>query len=145
ARTIPASRLILRSRDTAPAAVAEVLGTEACIRIDRLRLLRNDPILSEEIWLPADRFDGIETVPEAEIGPLLYPFYLERHGVFIATADDEVSFGTATPLVAARLGLAEGDPVALIERTAFAVDGTAMEWRRATGPAHRFRYRSRIG
>lgn len=145
ARTIPVSRLILRARKIAPAAVAGILGTEACIRIDRLRLLGNDPVLFEEIWLPEAKFSGIETEPESEIGPLLYPFYLERYGIFIASADEEVSFASAAKSVASRLGLEEGDPVAVIERTAFTVDGSPSEWRRAIGPAHRFRYRSRIG
>ena len=37
------------------------------------------------------------------------------------------------------------DPVARIERTAFAMTGEAIEWRVASGRADRFRYRSRIG
>ena len=145
AKTIPVSRLVARSLQTAPAEVAEVLGTADCIRIDRLRLLKDQPILSEEIWLPRARFDGIETVAEGEIGPLLYPFYLERFGTFVAHAEDEVSFATPPAEIARRLGLAADAFVAVIERTAFALDGSAIEWRRAMGPARSFRYRSRIG
>jgi len=144
-RSIPQSRLIARTRACAPEAVAAVLGTEDCIRIDRLRALADEPVLSEEIWLPAARFAGIETEEETAIGPLLYPFYLEHFGIFVARAEDEVSFAAASPVEAQRLDLAPGAPVAVIERTAFALDGSAVEWRRAVGPAGRFRYRSRIG
>ncbi|MER5173933.1 GntR family transcriptional regulator [Thioclava sp. GXIMD2076] len=142
--TIPVSRLIARTRATAPEAVARILGTSDCVRIERVRLLQDIPWLSEDIWLPRARFDGIEAVPEMEIGPLLYPFYLGRYGQFIARAEDEVRFGKATEIAAERLNLPAAAPVALIERTAFALDGQALEWRLACGAADRFRYRSRI-
>lgn len=145
AQSIPVSRLIARSVLNAPAEIAAVLGSGDCIRIDRLRLLQDTPILTEEIWLPRARFDGIETVAEAEIGPLLYPYYLERFGVFVARAEDEVSFAKPPAAISKRLRLAAGEFVAVIERTAFALDGSAIEWRRAMGPARSFRYRSRIG
>ncbi|SFC37687.1 GntR family transcriptional regulator [Tropicimonas isoalkanivorans] len=144
-KTIPVSRLVARSVQNAPEEAAEVLGTTDCIRIDRVRLLQDQPILSEEIWLPRERFEGIETVPEVEIGPLLYPFYLERFGAFVAHAEDEVSFASPPKAVAKRLGLAAGEFVAVIERTAFGLDGRPIEWRRSMGPARSFRYRSRIG
>lgn len=143
--TIPQSRLVARAIAQAPAAVAEVLGTTDCIRIERLRSHADSVLLAEEIWLPYDRFAGIETMPEAEFGPLLYPLYQDRFGVFIASAVDEVSFAPAPAAVATRLGIAAHTPAAVIERTAFAADGAAAEWRIAHGPSDRFRYRSRLG
>ncbi|WP_281967304.1 GntR family transcriptional regulator [Roseovarius nanhaiticus] len=145
ATSIPTSRLISRARVKAPAHVAETLGTDDVIQIHRLRCLSEQPLLSEEIYIRADRFEGFEAIPETEIGPLLYPVYFERFGVFVARAEDEVHFGTADAQTAARLGMAEGGNVALIERTAFDMAGEAIEWRRAAGRADNFRYRSRIG
>ena len=55
------------------------------------------------------------------------------------------SYGTASDITAKRLGLTPGEPIATIERTAFAMTGEAIEWRVASGRADRFRYRSRIG
>ena len=144
-QSIPTSRLISRAVVAAPAHVAEALGTADVIRIERLRCLSEQPLLSEEIYIPRARFDGFETLPDDAIGPLLYPVYFERFGVFVARAEDEVRFGAATEITARRLGLGAGDPVAIIERTAFAMTGEAIEWRRASGRADRFRYRSRIG
>lgn len=143
--TIPQSRLVARTIAQAPAAVASVLGTTECIRLERLRSHADSVLLAEEIWLPYDRFAGIETMPEPEFGPLLYPLYLDRFGVFIASAVDEVSFAPAPAVIATRLGIATDTPAAVIERTAFAADGTAVEWRIAHGPSDRFRYRSRLG
>ena len=145
ARSIPKSQLITRVRTTAPGPVAAILGTADTIRIERVRSLSGRPILAEEIYIRADRFEGLESLPAGELGPLLYPVYYDRFGVFVARAIDDVSFGRADATTAARLGIAEGAPVACIERTAFTIDGTAVEWRIARGDALNFRYRSRIG
>ncbi|BAI75008.1 transcriptional regulator (plasmid) [Azospirillum sp. B510] len=145
AATIPPSRIIARAMAAAPPAVAVILGTADCIRLDRLRGQSGALLLSEEIWLPRARFEGIDGLDDSQFGPLLYPLYFERFGVFIASAVDDVSFAPASPDIAARLGLAAGAPTAVIERTAYTVDGGAVEWRIAQGPADRFRYRSRLG
>lgn len=145
ARSIPKSQLITRVRMTAPEPVAAILGTADTIRIERVRSLSGRPILAEEIYIRADRFEGLESLPAHELGPLLYPVYYDRFGVFVARAIDDVSFGRADATTAARLGIAEAAPVACIERTAFTIDGTAIEWRIARGDALNFRYRSRIG
>lgn len=144
-QTIPQSRLFVRVAERASDSVAAILGTRDVLRIERLRSLGGRPLLSEEIFIPADRFRGFETLDEDELGPLLYPVYLERFGVFVARAEDEVSFGEADAITARRLDVATGDPIAIIERTAFAMDGTPIEWRVACGSARRFRYCSRIG
>jgi GntR family transcriptional regulator len=144
-QSIPTSRLISRVAVTAPPAIAARLGTDDTIRIERLRCLSEQPLLSEQIFIPRTRFEGFDAIPEQEIGPLLYPVYLDRYGIFVARAEDEVSFGRASAADARRLGIRENDPVALIERTAFTVSGEPIEWRIACGPADRFRYRSRIG
>ena len=143
--SMPSSRLISRRITAAPAQVKQALGTDRVIRIDRLRFLSEQPLLSEEIYIDADRFAGFETLADDEIGPLLYPVYYDRFGVFVARAEDEVSFSAATPTIAERLEIAPGAPIATIERTAFSMTGEAVEWRIASGPAERFRYRSRIG
>ncbi|TYC61893.1 GntR family transcriptional regulator [Rhodobacterales bacterium] len=144
-QSIPTSRLISRKQMTAPSGVAEVLGTNDVIRIERLRDFADRPFLSEEIYIPTNLFSGFEAMPDKEVGPLLYPVYLEHFGVFVASADDEVSFGTADETTAKRLGIGPGEAIAVIERTAYCISGTPVEWRIARGPANRFRYRSRIG
>ena len=143
--SIPTSRLISRVRTTAPDHVAQALGTGDVIRIERLRYLSEQPFLSEELYIPYASFAGFETLPDSEVGPLLYPVYLDRYGVFVNRAEDEVRFGAADSVTAKRLGLEQGDPVAVIERTAFTVAGEPIEWRIARGRADSFRYRSRIG
>lgn len=144
-QSIPTSRLISRARTTAPESVAKALGQTDVIRIERLRFLSEQPLLAEEIFIPHHLFDGFEHMPDTQIGPLLYPVYLEHFGVFVAKAEDEVRFDTADETTARRLEIVPGQPVAVIERTAFTMAGNPIEWRIARGRADRFRYRSRIG
>lgn len=143
--SIPSSRLISRVRVRAPEPVAAILGEQDVIRIERLRLISDQPLLSEDIYIPYAQFAGFETLPGDQIGPLLYPVYHEHFGIFVTRADDEVSFGRADSMTARRLKVETGDPVAIIERSAFAMSGQPVEWRIARGPANRFRYHSRIG
>jgi len=142
--SIPESRLILRAIVDGPHEVCEKLGDTRLIRIERVRSLGGSPVLFEEIYIPHSRFDGFEALPEQELGPLLYPLYFERFGVLIATATDEVSFGSASPRWARHLGVAEGAPVAIIERMAFDIERRPVEWRQAYGSAQRFRYQAQI-
>ncbi|MEL6219439.1 MAG: GntR family transcriptional regulator [Pseudomonadota bacterium] len=142
--SIPSSTLMLRSVTAAPEPAATVLGTSDAIKIIRLRSLSDMPVLFEEIYVSARRFAGFETLPESAIGPLLYPLYFERFGVLVKRATDDLSFGRASASVAKQLKLHEGDPLAVIRRTAFDIEGNAIEWRMAQGSAAQFRYRSEI-
>lgn len=143
--SIPQSAIRSREVVQAPPRLAELLGADELIRIERVRSLSGRPLLAEEIHISAARFPGFVSLPASELGPLLYPVYLDRFGVFVARAEDEVTFAAADRATAETLEIAPDDPIAVIERTAFAFDGSAVEWRIAKGSAARFRYRSRIG
>jgi GntR family transcriptional regulator len=142
--SIPSSQLILRCKTTAPTEVAAALGTSDVIKIVRLRSLSDQPVLFEEIYIPATQFTGFVELPEEALGPLLYPLYFEHFGVFVKRATDELSFSTASDGVAQQLQLGVGDPIAVIQRTAFDIEGNPVEWRIARGSAAQFRYRSEI-
>lgn len=141
---IPVSRILSRQRRTASDAIAAILGTRDAFRVERLRINHGEVLLAEEIWLAAARFPGFDTLDEAAFGPLLYPLYLERWGVLVVAAADEVSFRPAPEIIATHLGVAPGAPLAVVERSVTGADGAVIEWRRACGRAERFRYRSRI-
>lgn len=142
--TIPSSKLLERQCEKAPANISAILKTADCIRLNRLRSQGDIVLLNEEIWLPRELFGGIETLPEIEIGPLLYPVYWQRFHVFIANAEDEVSFALPPPDVAQRLGIQPNQYAARIERQALNANGEVVEWRCAWGSAEHFRYRSRL-
>lgn len=142
--SIPSSQLILRSMCPPPEEGAEALGTLDTTKIVRLRSLSDIPVLFEEIYIPADRFDGFTELPADDFGPLLYPLYFQRFGVFVKHATDELTFGRADETIAGQLQLKAADPLAVIRRTAFDIEGNPVEWRIAYGSATKFRYRSEI-
>lgn len=142
--TIPSSRLLSRALTKAPAEAAAALGTKEVIKIVRVRSLSEQPILYEEIYISSHLFAGFESLPQDELGPLLYPIYFDSFGVLVKSATDDLSFDTATREVASKLGIAHRDPIAVIRRTARGIDGKAVEWRIARGSAARFNYRSEI-
>ena len=141
---IPTSKLLLRSKTTAPEEAAAALGTQDTVKIVRLRSLSDQPVLFEEIYIPNSTFGDFVNLPEAGLGPLLYPIYFEHFGVLVKRATDDLSFGTASETVAQQLRLQPGDPLAVIRRTAFDIEGKPIEWRIAQGSAMQFRYRSEI-
>lgn len=142
--SIPSSLVLSRAVAPPPAEAAAALGTSDTIRITRLRSLSDQPVLYEELYIPADRFDGFTALEDSAFGPLLYPLYFERFGVLVKRASDEVSFDTAAQGVAQHLQINPGSPLAVIRRTAFDVEDRPVEWRIASGSATGFRYRSEI-
>lgn len=142
--SIPSSQIFLRAITKAPEEARQALNTSTVIKVKRLRCLADLPVLYEEIYVPADKFAGFETMPEEQLGPLLYPLYFEHFGVLIKRAIDDLSFDNATAEVAKRLKIRAKDPIAVIRRTAFDIEGVPVEWRIARGSAARFHYRSEI-
>lgn len=142
---IPTSTILSRQIETAPPAVSALFGETDAIHVQRLRGSSDRVLMAEDIWLRRSSFNGFETLAEADLGPLLYPLFLSRFGIYIARAVDDVSFSTADARIAEQLGLSPGDPIAVIERTAYSADGRPVELRVARGAASWFRYRSHVG
>lgn len=139
----PTARLIDRRDALADAALAARLGLRPgapILALFRVRLVGEEPILAEEIALDAKRFAALRALPVAEFGDLLYPTYERVCGAVVARASEIIRFGQASARVAKALGIAKAAPVAAIERTAFAIDGMPLEFRRSYGPADRFAY-----
>lgn len=127
----------------APATIATHLGIQEgapVIRMHRRRWVDEEPIVFEEIHVDARRFAPLLELPLSDFGDLLYPLYERRCGLRVFRARETIRFGLADDAVAANLGCADGDPVAVIERTASAIDDDVLEWRRSFGLAHKFSY-----
>jgi len=142
-RKVPEGRILARSLETPPDDVAAALGLSAkakAIRLDRLRLIDGQVVLSEEIWLPKARFAALLDIDLADFDDLLYPFYEARCGQVIASARETLTVDSADEKTARTLGIAEGKPVVVIERLALGFDRKPLEWRRSHGAADTFRY-----
>ncbi len=146
-RVVPESRIVRREVIDAPSEVARQLQLEPdtpVIFMDRLRLIDGLPMLAEQIWLPAARFEAFMKVAPADVGPLLYPIYDSVCGAVVARADESLTAESATPAYARLLRVPVDTPLIVIDRLARGYDGTPLEWRRSRGPAAQFRYHTEI-
>lgn len=146
-QVVPEGRILSRGTRPAPLPVRDALGLGSraqAIHLARTRLLNGRAILSEEIWLPSDRFAPVLAAPLEEIGDLLYPAYERLCGEIVARAEETLTVEAARSDDTRDLGLAEGSPVVVVERLAFGFDSRPIEWRRTRGSATDFRYQIEI-
>lgn len=142
-RQVPESRILSIEPLAAPSAVAHALGLPAhaaVIRIVRLRLLEDQPVLAEDIWLARARFQGLLDIDLSQQGPLLYPIYETVCGQVVAFAEETLTAEAVDEVHARFLHVPLGSPVVVIERLARDYAGTPLEWRRSRGHAEHFRY-----
>lgn len=126
----PESEVVGRGSARATAAERQALALPAAarvFRIERIRRLAGRAVISERIVLPQARFPGIAELPSLPNN--VYALYSETYGVTIGRAAERLKAVAADATVAARLACAVGAPVLGIERIAYALDGTPVEWR----------------
>ena len=144
---VPTSRILKREETELPAAVAAVLQVAegaAAIRLHRLRLIEERPLLVEDIWLPHARFKALLRIDPKEFGDLLYPLYEKHCGVLVASARETLTAEAASPRHARLLKLEACAPLIVVERVALSADRQPLEWRQSRGPANQFRYQVEI-
>jgi GntR family transcriptional regulator len=145
--TAPASRILALDHAGMHPDAAAALGVDAgspALRLHRIRLCEEEPLLVEDIWLPLPRFGALAGPHRQELGEPLYAAY-ERHcGIVIARAEEVLTVGAANAGDALLLRCRRNTPLVVIERTARTHDGTPVEWRRSRGRAADFRYRVEI-
>lgn len=140
---VPQSRILARHSVVASPEVARRLGIARggpVLRLQRLRSLGGQPRLFEEIWLPLPLFDALVGVPVGGWGDLLYPFFVERCGVAVTRATDEIGFANLTASQARALELPAGHPGVTVTRQAFDLAGRCVELRVTHGDAFAFHY-----
>jgi GntR family transcriptional regulator len=128
---IPDSRSIrcwVAPRPTAAERAALALDTRSpVIRITRTRTTRGKPFIAETIALPQRLFPGL--AERAEIPNTLYDLFQRAFGILVVRTDDRISAVSARAAPAAALGIAIATPLLRIDRIAFTLDDTPIEWR----------------
>lgn len=146
-RQIPESRIIHREVIQAPSHIQSALNVKPnaeVISMTRLRLLDNEPVMFEDIWLDYSIFNKFIEMEEEEIGPLLYPIYDSHFNQFVIRAKESLLVELADDSFAKMLRIAPKSPVIVIDRTAYGIDGKAIEWRRSRALADHFSYNIEI-
>jgi GntR family transcriptional regulator len=106
--------------------------------LKRVRTIQNKPFVIEDIFLPYERFKGIELVALDQ--RLLYPIYNEFFSSPVIWADEYLQPATADQAASEILGIQTHDPVMCVERIAYTYQDVPVEWRRSIGRGDTFRY-----
>ena len=137
----PETRLVVARPEPAGEAVANALALETgapTLYLERLRLADGEPMLLEQVHLPADRFPGL-LASDLEHNSL-YQILTERYGTRVVRAREAIEPVLLRGREARLLGQASGRPALLVEGVAFAADGVPVEFARSYVRGDRTRY-----
>ena len=137
----PATRLIAARPESAGEAVAAALDLELgspTLYVERLRLAGGEPLLLEQVHLPAERFPGL-LASDLEHNSL-YDLLVERYATRIVRAREALEPVLLRTREAQLLDQAPGRPALLIEGVAYAADGRPIEFARSYVRGDRTRY-----
>jgi GntR family transcriptional regulator len=137
----PATRVVGARPEAAGETVAGALGLELgspTLYLERLRLADGEPLLLEQVHLPAERFPGL-LASDLEHGSL-YDLLTERYGVRVARAREALEPVLLRAREARLLERKPGTPALLIEGIASTSDGRPVEFGRTYVRGDRTRY-----
>jgi GntR family transcriptional regulator len=137
----PETRVVAARAEPAGEAVAHALGLKIeapTLYLERLRLADGEPLLLEQVHLPAERFPGL-LASDLENNSL-YQLLTERYGTRVVRAREAIEPVLLRGREAKLLDQSSGRPALLVEGIAFAADDTAIEFARSFVRGDRTRY-----
>jgi GntR family transcriptional regulator len=137
-------RFIDCRRQRAPAALARALRlspSEALIRVRRVLSFRGDPVVLDDIWLPAALFAGLTAQRLSEYRGPMYGLFESEFGVRMIRAEEKIRAVAADTASATLLTLAPGAPLLCVERLSMTYSDQPVELRRGlyNTAAHHYR------
>lgn len=144
---VEAGARVLRARTVRPPSDVrrhlELAGGAQVHEVLRARSANGEPIVLEEAYLPAAVFPGLLA---GDLTGSLYSL-MRGYGAAPFSAEEQIEAARADARTADLLGVAPGDPVLLITRTARTEDGVAVEFSRDQHRSDRTRVRitARVG
>ena len=115
---------------------------EALIYIERIRIIDDEILLSERVWLPKSRYQAFATLNPEDFENLLYPFYYKRCGQFVSSAVETLFF--ITNHIDPYLGNTKQESLVKVCRIAKNLEGDPIEYRESYGLAGKFSYEINI-
>lgn len=98
------------------------------IRIERLRVLNNYPVINEWVTLPEARFVGFN-FDCTKIPNTLYGYYQMHFGITVARAMEQIDAALPDPVDCKRLGLDRNTPILRVMRTTYDLHNKPVEFR----------------
>jgi GntR family transcriptional regulator len=117
--------VVERDASWAIAAALELEPGSPVVRIRRLRLGSGVPLVLEDSWIPGELFPGIA---DRDLSGSIYVLMGEEYGREPVRAVERLEPVVARAHEAKALKVEEGAPLMLVERTAYAADGTPVEF-----------------
>ena len=145
APSFPESRYLSRAQGLVTPEEQDVFslaGSESVWRFERVRSNEDEPILWEQLVLPAKYFSDL--TPETLLPNNVYQFYSTHYGIIVARVNEQLRAVSAPDNVAELLGLPAQSPLLEIDRRAIALDDRVVEWRRSLCRSDTMHYRNEL-
>jgi len=95
-------------------------------RIQRTRLHKGQPFMVEHSAVPITLFPNL--ADKAQV-PDRIMVLAQQYGILLGRAEERVSIGQASQMVADAVGIPAGTSVMVLDRVVLALDGRPVEWR----------------
>jgi GntR family transcriptional regulator len=113
------------------------------IRLNRVRFLNKQPVISETITVPYALFPGLGQ-QDGIIPNSLYSLYERQYGISVTRAVERLSAESAQGEVAKQLTLDPGTPLLSIQRIAYNLNSRPVELRISRCNTHQHHYLSEL-
>ena len=128
--------------------VAAVLGVAVggpVILVKRVLRFNGEPVVFDRIYLLADLFKGLSLDGLRAGERSLYSLFESDYGVRMINAEEHLRAVAADEQSASLLGVEPGEPLLLVERTAYTYGNKPVEWRLGLYCTRRHYYRNDLG
>jgi GntR family transcriptional regulator len=135
-----------RARASAELArLLELRSGDSMIVLTRLLLFSGDPVVLEEVWLPAGLFRGLTAAAITEHKGALYNLFETQYGTRMVRAEEKLKARPADADTAKQLAVEPGHALLEVERLSYTYGDRPVEWRRGLYKTDRHFYRSELG
>lgn len=143
----PVSRLLECKRARASAEVAKLLDLktgDSVVLIRRVLTFRGQPIVYDDIALPAAIFRGLDGSKFDEYRGSLYNLFETEFGTRMIRAEERIRALAADATAAELLRVKEGAPLLCVDRVAYTYGDKPVEFRRGLYRTDRHYYRNQL-
>lgn len=135
-----------RSRASAELARAlDLKSGEPVLMLKRLLVFGGDPVVLEEVWLPAAVFKGLTAQAISEHKGALYNLFETQFGTSMLRAEERLKATLADEESAELLAVESGHALLRVERLSYTYGDRPVEWRQGLYKTDRHFYRSDLG